>query len=66
MANRLLSKTPKLFKKIRNAGLLLTAISTAIITAPVALPALLITIAGYAAVGGSIASIVAQLTKETE
>ncbi len=59
---RIQSPTPTFFKKLRNIGLVLAAISTAIITAPVALPAIATTIAGYAAVGGTIISAVSQLT----
>ncbi len=58
------SPTPDFFQKLRNIGLALAAISTAIITAPVTLPAAVITIAGYIAVAGSIAGAVSQLTTE--
>lgn len=61
------SPTPKFFKKLRTIGLALAAVSTAIITAPVTLPAAIVTIAGYAAVAGSVISAVSQLTTtETE
>lgn len=66
IGDRLKSPTPKLFKKIRNVGLLLTGISAAILTAPVALPALVISAAGYMAVGGSIAAVISQLTSQSE
>jgi hypothetical protein len=59
---RAAAPTPKFFKTMRNIGLVLAAISTAIVTAPVALPAALITIAGYAAVGGAVLSAVSQVT----
>ena len=59
---RIQSPTPTFFKKLRNIGLVLAAISTAIITAPVALPAIATTIAGYAAVGGTIIGTISQLT----
>jgi hypothetical protein len=59
---RAAAPTPKFFKTLRNIGLVLAAISTAIVTAPVALPAALITIAGYAAVGGAVLSAVSQVT----
>lgn len=63
---RATAPTPKLFKKIRNAGLAMAAISAAILTAPVALPALLIKIAGYLAVAGSVASAVSQVTTNAD
>ncbi|MDE3144012.1 MAG: hypothetical protein KGL19_07645 [Bacteroidota bacterium] len=59
---RIQSPTPTFFKKLRNIGLVLAAISTAIVTAPVALPAIATTIAGYAAVGGTLIGAVSQLT----
>lgn len=52
--------TPRFFKKIRNIGLVLTAVSGVIATAPVSLPALLVSAAGYLAVAGGIASAVSQ------
>ena len=54
--------TPKFFKVLRNVGLTLLAVSGAIVTAPVALPAAIITAAGYAAVAGSVLSAVSQIT----
>ncbi len=57
---RIQEPTPKFFKLIRNAGLLLTAVSGVIATAPVSLPSLVITIAGYLAVAGGIASAISQ------
>jgi hypothetical protein len=54
--------TPSFFKKLRNIGLTLAAISTAIVTAPIALPAAVISLAGYAAVAGSVLSAVSQIT----
>ena len=62
--DRIQSPTPTFFKKIRNIGLLLATISAAILSAPVALPAVVTTIAGYIAVAGSIAGAVSQLTAE--
>lgn len=53
--------TPPFFRKIRNLGLLLTAISAAILTAPVFIPAAISTVAGYLALGGAIATSVSQL-----
>jgi ABC-type xylose transport system permease subunit len=54
--------TPGFFKTVRTIGLLLVAISGAIITVPVVLPAAVVTVAGYLAVGGSVAAAVSQLT----
>jgi hypothetical protein len=64
--DRAKSPTPKFFKKLRNIGIALAAISTAIITAPLALPAAVVTAAGYIAVAGSVLSAVSQITKTHE
>ena len=63
---RVKSKTPDWFKRIRNAGLLLTGVGTALLTSPVTLPALVISIAGYLVVGGTVAAAIAQTAKESE
>lgn len=54
--------TPKFFKILRTAGLALLAISGSIVAAPVALPAVIVTVAGYAAVAGGVLSAVSQIT----
>lgn len=64
--DRATSKTPKFFKTIRNIGLVLASVSGIIITAPVALPAGLITVAGYLAVASGVLSAVSQITVENE
>jgi hypothetical protein len=56
------SQPPPFFRKIRNVGLVLTAIATAIATLPVALPAVVVTISGYAAAAGATATALSQLT----
>ena len=54
--------TPKFFRVLRSIGIALLAISGAVLTAPVALPAVVITIAGYTAVAGGVLSAVSQVT----
>lgn len=61
---RLQSSTPPFFAKVRNWGLILAAASAAILTTPVALPALLVKIASYMAVAGTVASAVSQAVTE--
>lgn len=63
---RLKQTTPRFFKKIRNIGLALAAAGTALLTAPVALPAAVISIAGYLVVAGSVAAAVSQATTPME
>lgn len=57
---RLKEPTPRFFRRIRNASLILTGISGALLTAPVALPAVVITAAGYLALAGAVASALSQ------
>lgn len=54
--------TPKFFKVLRNIGLALAAVGGTILTAPVALPVVLVSIGGYIAVAGGVISAVSQLT----
>lgn len=63
---RMTSKPPKWFRYIRNAGIILASASAAILASPVALPAALITLAGYCAVSGAVASAIAQTAVDTE
>ena len=58
--------TPQFFKSLRNIGLTAAAIGTAIITAPVALPAIVVTVAGYLTVTGGVLSAVSQITTGRE
>lgn len=60
LVQRIQEPTPKFFRKLRNIGLALTAVSGVIATAPVTLPALVVSVAGYLAVAGGIASAVSQ------
>jgi hypothetical protein len=62
--NRALSPTPPFFRRLRNIGLLLAAISTAIVTAPIALPSIAITLSGYLTLAGTVISAVSQLAVE--
>ena len=62
LIERAVSPTPTFFQKLRNIGLALAAISAAIIASPVALPAIVVTIAGYLAVAGTVLGAVSQIT----
>ena len=50
---------------LRTIGLALLAVSGSIVAAPVALPAVIVTVAGYAAVAGGVLSAVSQVTVDT-
>ncbi len=56
--------TPKFFKVLRNVALVITAITGTIATAPITLPAAVVSAAGYLSVAGSVAAGVSQLAKE--
>jgi uncharacterized membrane protein HdeD (DUF308 family) len=56
------SPTPKFFKVLRNIGLVLAAVGGTILAAPVALPVIVTSVAGYLAVAGGVISAVSQLT----
>jgi len=62
LLQRAKSPTPPFFKKLRNIGLLLGAISGAVLTAPVSLPAIFATIATYIGLAGGVITTVSQLT----
>jgi uncharacterized membrane protein HdeD (DUF308 family) len=56
--------TPKFFKVLRNIGLALAAVGGTVLAAPIALPVVLTSVAGYLAVAGGVISAVSQLTTE--
>ena len=64
--NRAKKPTPKFFKVLRNIGLVLAAAGGTILTAPVSLPVVVVTIGGYVAVAGGVLSAVSQLTTEKD
>jgi hypothetical protein len=57
---RMSSPTPPFFKKLRNWSLILAAVSGGLLAAPIALPAVVVQVAGYLAVAGAIAGAVSQ------
>jgi hypothetical protein len=57
---RMTQETPPFFRKLRTVGMVVAAVGTSIIAAPVALPAALVTVGGYLIVGGSVISAVSQ------
>lgn len=64
--NRMQQETPKFFRKLRDAGIILVAISAALLTTPVALPPIVIKIASYLAVAGSVLGAVSQAAVKNE
>ncbi len=68
IVKRVKRRTPRFFKKVRNISVILAGAGASILAAPVALPAVLIKIAGYLAVAGAVAGSVSQtaVTNERE
>lgn len=54
------AKTPPFFKKLRMIGMIVAAAGTAIVSAPIALPVVLVTIGGYLVAGGTVATAISQ------
>lgn len=61
LAQRVTAATPKFFLKLRNIGMALAGISAALLASPVALPAIITTIASYLGVAATVASAVSQV-----
>ncbi len=66
IVERAKAPTPKFFRILRTIGLALLAVGGSIATAPVALPAVIVTVAGYAAVAGGVLSAVSQITVDDD
>lgn len=66
IVERAQAPTPKFFKVLRTIGLTLLTVSGSIIAAPIALPAAVVTIAGYAALAGGVISAVSQITVDDQ
>jgi hypothetical protein len=66
LIQRVQSPTPNFFKKVRNGGLIFATLSASLLAAPIALPPVLLKIAGYLTVAGGVASAVSQATTDTD
>jgi hypothetical protein len=62
---RAAAPTPHFFRLLKIIGLTLAAASGTLLAAPIALPAIVSTIAGYVAVAGTVVSAVSQVTVES-
>lgn len=62
---RVKAPTPKFFKVLRNVGISLATVSATLFAAPVTLPATVLMVAGYAAVGGAVMTAVSQTAVES-
>ncbi len=66
LVERLQAPTPSFFKKIRNMGLVLGAVGAAVLSAPISLPAIVLSVAGYMATAGLVATAVSQAVYKEE
>jgi hypothetical protein len=60
------AKTPKFWKKVQRIGLVAGALGAALVAVPVALPAAIITGAGYLIAAGTVTAALSQLTVEDQ
>jgi len=60
LVKRYKHKTPSFFRKLRNIGIALASTGGALLAAPIALPAILLKVATYIAVAGTVATTVSQ------
>ena len=58
------SPTPKFWKNVQRIAIVAGTIAGIIIAAPVALPAAVVTVAGYVVTAGTVAATLSQLTVE--
>lgn len=65
IVDRITSETPPFFKKIRTLMITVGAIGGALLAAPVVLPPLLITVAGYLVTVGSVGAVLSQMTVQS-
>jgi len=54
--------TPKFWKKVQNIAIAVGAAAGVIVAAPIALPASVVTVAGYLVTAGTVAATLSQLT----
>jgi hypothetical protein len=64
IVKRLRATTPPFFKKVRNIGLIVAGIGTAIATLPISLPATLIATSSYLIAIGTTAATIAQTAEQ--
>ena len=57
---RIKEPTPPFFKKLRNIGIILAATGGAILAAPITLPSILVSVATYLTVAGTVATTISQ------
>ncbi|MBW8360090.1 MAG: hypothetical protein K0M63_09875 [Weeksellaceae bacterium] len=66
LISRIAAPTPKWFRIVRNLGLTLSAVGGALVAAPIALPAAVLSLGGYLLLGGTIIGAVSQTATSSE
>jgi len=61
---RIKAPTPKFWKKMQMLMITIGAVSGAIMAAPVALPSIVVTLAGYGLTAGAVGTALSQMTVE--
>lgn len=61
LIERARQRTPKFFRNLQKAAVVITGISAAILSSPVALPLLVVNFAGYLATAGTVAAVLSQV-----
>ncbi len=62
ISDRIAAPTPKFFRILRNVGVVLGAVGSTILLAPLVLPVAITTIAGYLATAGAVTAAISQTT----
>lgn len=62
LLRRMQQPTPPFFRKVRSIGLAVAAVGASLLAAPVALPLVLVKVAGYLTVAGGVITAVSQAT----
>lgn len=62
--DRAKAPTPKFFKVLRGIGLVLASVGAAVITAPISMPVVVVSVAGYLTVVGGVITAISQITVE--
>lgn len=60
LTERYKKPTPKFFRTLRNIGIAIAAAGGVLLTAPISLPSIVISVAGYLTVAGTVAITVSQ------
>ncbi|MEZ7500549.1 hypothetical protein QO200_17635 [Flavobacterium sp. Arc3] len=66
VVERTKSPTPNFFRVLRSIGLVLLALIGSVIAAPVVLPTVVVSVAGYLAGAGGVLSAVSQMTVDDD